>query len=118
MNIYIYATYYYYNLKQFKQILGIVESIGKNVTTLAVGDHVIPSYMFQCKECTNCKHPDNNFCVKTKFTSSTQLGVMQDGTTRFSINGKPIYHFMSVSSFSEYTVVHEHSCCKVVSKII
>jgi S-(hydroxymethyl)glutathione dehydrogenase/alcohol dehydrogenase len=92
---------------------GIVESVGENVTSVAVGDCVIPSCMPQCNECENCKNPVNNFCEKLRFTSATQPGVFDDGTTRFSINGKPIYHFMNVASFSEYTVVYERSCCKI-----
>ena len=92
---------------------GIVESVGENVTSLSVGDHVIPCCMPQCNECVNCKNLENNFCEKLRFTSATQAGVLDDNTTRFSINGKPIYHFMNVASFSEYTVVYERSCSKI-----
>lgn len=93
---------------------GIVESIGDNVTTVVVGDHVIPSMMAQCRNCRNCLHPDNNICEKTKFTSVDAPGVFEDGKTRYTTsNGKPIYHFMSGGCFSEYLVTNEYSCCKI-----
>lgn len=90
---------------------GIVESIGEGVVNVAPGDHVIPLYIPQCKECEYCKSPKTNLCQKIRITQGK--GVMPDGTSRFSINGKPIYHFMGTSTFSEYTVVADISVCKV-----
>lgn len=90
---------------------GIVESVGEGVINVAPGDHVIPLYMPQCKECEYCKSPKTNLCQKIRITQGK--GVMPDGTSRFSINGKPIYHFMGTSTFSEYTVVADISVCKV-----
>ena len=71
---------------------------------LQVGDHVVPCYTPQCAEwsCIFCQSPKTNLCPKIR--SSQGAGVMPDGTSRFSINGKPIYHFMGCSTFSEYTV--------------
>lgn len=86
---------------------GIVESVGPNVTSVAVGDHVIPLYVPQCKECEFCKHPKTNLCQKIRTTQGA--GVMPDGTSRFSCKGQTIYHFMGTSCFSEYTVVSEIS---------
>lgn len=90
---------------------GIVESVGEGVTKFKVGDHVIPLYIPQCGECKFCKHPKTNLCQKVRATQGK--GVMPDGTTRFSCNGKQIYHFMGTSTFSEYTVVTDISLCKV-----
>lgn len=90
---------------------GIVESVGEGVTSLAVGDHVIPLYVPQCKECKFCKSPKTNLCQKIRVTQGQ--GHMPDGTSRFTCKGKPLYHFMGTSTFSEYTVCAEISVCKV-----
>lgn len=90
---------------------GIVESIGKGVTKVAPGDHVIPLYIPQCGECKFCKSPKTNLCSKIRVTQGK--GVMPDGTSRFSCKGKTLYHFMGTSTFSEYTVVAEISIAKV-----
>lgn len=92
---------------------GIVESVGEGVTTVKPGDHVVPCYTPECKEpdCIFCQSTETNLCPRIRSTQGS--GVMPDGTTRFSINGEPIYHFMGVSAFSEYTVVAEISCAKV-----
>lgn len=90
---------------------GVVESIGQGVTTVQVGDHVVPLYTPQCKECKFCKSPKTNLCSKIRTTQGK--GLMPDGTTRFSCNGKPIYHYMGTSTFSEYTVVPEIAVAKV-----
>lgn len=92
---------------------GIVESIGEGVTSVAVGDKVIPCYTPECREssCVFCMSPKTNLCPKIRATQGK--GVMPDGTTRFSLDGKPIYHFMGCSTFSEYTVVSEISCAKI-----
>lgn len=93
---------------------GIVESIGEGVTSVAVGDHVIPLYTPECGECKFCKSGKTNLCQKIRETQGK--GLMPDGTTRFSINGQPIYHYMGCSTFSEYTVLPEISLAKVNKK--
>ena len=90
---------------------GIVESIGEGVTSVAVGDHVIPLYTPECGECKFCLSGKTNLCQKIRETHGT--GLMPDGTTRFSINGEPIYHYMGCSTFSEYTVLPEIALAKV-----
>ncbi|WP_208974999.1 S-(hydroxymethyl)glutathione dehydrogenase/class III alcohol dehydrogenase [Pseudovibrio exalbescens] len=90
---------------------GIVESIGEGVTTVAVGDHVIPLYTPECGECKFCKSGKTNLCQKIRATQGK--GLMPDGTTRFSQNGKPIYHYMGCSTFAEYTVLPEIAVAKV-----
>lgn len=92
---------------------GIVESIGSGVTSVKVGDKIIPCYTPECKEssCIFCMSKKTNLCPKIRSTQGQ--GVMPDGTTRFHINGKDIYHFMGCSTFSEYTVVSEISCAKI-----
>ncbi|XP_032717037.1 alcohol dehydrogenase E chain [Lontra canadensis] len=90
---------------------GIVESIGEGVTTVKPGDKVIPLFMPQCGKCDVCKHPQGNFCLKNDL--SKPRGFMQDGTTRFICRGKPIHHFISTSTFSQYTVVDETAVAKV-----
>ncbi|XP_020111228.1 alcohol dehydrogenase 3 [Ananas comosus] len=84
---------------------GVVESVGEGVTDLAPGDHVLPVFTGECKECAHCRSEESNMCDLLRI--NTDRGVMiSDGKTRFSINGKPIYHFVGTSTFSEYTVVH------------
>ena len=90
---------------------GVVESIGEGVTSVKVGDHVVPLYTPQCKECKFCKHPATNLCGKIRSTQGK--GLMPDGTSRFSCNGKPIFHYMGTSTFSEYTVVPEIAVAKI-----
>ncbi|KAF8639873.1 hypothetical protein AX17_001128 [Amanita inopinata Kibby_2008] len=90
---------------------GIVESVGEGVTNVAVGDHVIPLYTAECRECKFCKSGKTNLCGKVRATQGK--GVMPDGTSRFSINGKPVYHFMGTSTFSQYTVVADVSIVAV-----
>jgi S-(hydroxymethyl)glutathione dehydrogenase/alcohol dehydrogenase len=91
---------------------GIVESVGEDVTDLAVGDHVIPCYQAYCGDCQFCKRPDINLCTSVR--AFTGKGVMAgDGKPRFTIDGKPIYHFMGTSSFVEYGVLHAVSLAKV-----
>lgn len=90
---------------------GVVESIGEGVTSVAVGDHVIPLYTPECGECKFCKSGKTNLCSKIRETQGK--GLMPDGTTRFSQNGTPIFHYMGCSTFSEYTVLPEISVAKV-----
>nr|WP_282811627.1 S-(hydroxymethyl)glutathione dehydrogenase/class III alcohol dehydrogenase [Thauera humireducens] len=90
---------------------GIVEAVGEGVTSLAVGDHVIPLYTAECRECKFCKSGKTNLCQAVRATQGK--GLMPDGTTRFSYQGQPIYHYMGTSTFSEYTVVPEISLAKI-----
>ncbi|MBK5073032.1 S-(hydroxymethyl)glutathione dehydrogenase/class III alcohol dehydrogenase [Budviciaceae bacterium CWB-B4] len=90
---------------------GIVVEIGDGVTSLKPGDHVIPLYTAECGECKFCKSGKTNLCQAVRATQGK--GLMPDGTTRFSYNGQPIYHYMGTSTFSEYTVVAEISLAKI-----
>ncbi|WP_414729561.1 S-(hydroxymethyl)glutathione dehydrogenase/class III alcohol dehydrogenase [Zhongshania aliphaticivorans] len=90
---------------------GIVEQIGEGVTSVNVGDHVIPLYTPECGECKFCKSGKTNLCQKIRETQGK--GLMPDGTTRFYKDGQPIYHYMGCSTFSEYTVLPEISLAKV-----
>ncbi|KAF9475920.1 class III ADH enzyme [Pholiota conissans] len=90
---------------------GIVESVGEGVTNVAVGDHVIPLYTAECRECKFCKSGKTNLCGKVRSTQGR--GLMPDETSRFSINGQPIHHFMGTSTFSQYTVVADVSVVAV-----
>ncbi|MEO6799357.1 MAG: S-(hydroxymethyl)glutathione dehydrogenase/class III alcohol dehydrogenase [Rhodanobacter sp.] len=103
----------------FPVILGheggaIVEEIGKGVTSVKPGDHVIPLYTPECGECEYCLSGRTNLCQKIRVTQGK--GVMPDGTSRFSIKGKPLFHYMGTSTFSEYTVVPEISVAKINPK--
>ncbi|XP_058095106.1 alcohol dehydrogenase 1-like isoform X2 [Magnolia sinica] len=91
---------------------GIVESMGEGVTDLQVGDHVLPVFTGECKECAHCKSEESNMCELLRI--NTYRGVMlNDGKSRFSINGTPINHFLGTSTFSEYTVVHSGCLTKI-----
>ncbi|MGK8439065.1 S-(hydroxymethyl)glutathione dehydrogenase/class III alcohol dehydrogenase [Ectopseudomonas hydrolytica] len=90
---------------------GIVEAVGEGVTSLEVGDHVIPLYTAECGECKFCKSNKTNLCSSVRATQGK--GLMPDGTSRFSYNGEPIYHYMGCSTFSEYTVLPEVSLAKI-----
>lgn len=90
----------------------IVESVGEGVTDLQPGDHVLPVFTGECKECDHCKSEESNMCSLLRI--NPDRGVMiGDGKARFSINGKPIYHFLGTSTFSEYTVVHVGCLAKI-----
>ncbi|GAB2251719.1 hypothetical protein Droror1_Dr00004566 [Drosera rotundifolia] len=91
---------------------GIVESVGEGVTELVPGDHVLPIFTGECKQCRHCKSKESNMCELLRI--NTDRGVMlSDGQTRFTINGKPVYHFLGTSTFSEYTVVHAGCVAKI-----
>mgnify|MGYP001812771219 CR=1 FL=1 len=90
---------------------GIVEEVGPGVTSLAVGDHVIPLYTPECRECSFCTSGKTNLCQKIRVTQGQ--GLMPDGTSRFSLDGKMIHHYMGTSTFSEYTVLPEISLAKI-----
>lgn len=90
---------------------GVVEEIGEGVTSLAVGDHVIPLYTPECGVCKFCLSGKTNLCQAIRATQGQ--GLMPDGTSRFSKNGKTIFHYMGTSTFSEYTVVPEIAVAKI-----
>jgi len=90
---------------------GIVVEVGPGVTTLKPDDHVIPLYTAECGECEYCLHPKTNLCQAVRETQGQ--GLMPDGTSRFSLNGKPIMHYMGCSTFSKYSVIPEISLAKV-----
>ena len=90
---------------------GVVVEVGAGVESLKVGDHVIPLYTPECRECDYCLHPKTNLCQKIRSTQGR--GLMPDGTSRFSFNGKPILHYMGCSTFSNYSVLPEIAVTKV-----
>ncbi|WP_152208128.1 S-(hydroxymethyl)glutathione dehydrogenase/class III alcohol dehydrogenase [Marinobacter changyiensis] len=90
---------------------GIVEAVGEGVTSVEVGDHVIPLYTAECGKCKFCTSGKTNLCSAVRATQGK--GVMPDGTSRFSYKGEPIYHYMGCSTFSEYTVLPEVSLAKI-----
>jgi S-(hydroxymethyl)glutathione dehydrogenase/alcohol dehydrogenase len=89
----------------------IVESVGEGVTSVAPGDHIIPLYVPECRECKFCLSGKTNLCQKIRITQGQ--GLMPDGTSRFTCKGQTIYHYMGCSTFSEYTVVPEISVAKI-----
>jgi S-(hydroxymethyl)glutathione dehydrogenase/alcohol dehydrogenase len=100
----------------FPSVLGheggaIVEEVGAGVTSVKPGDHVIPLYTPECGECSFCTSGKTNLCQKIRVTQGQ--GLMPDGTSRFSLGGKPVHHFMGTSTFSHYTVLPEISLAKI-----
>lgn len=93
------------------EVGGIVESVGEGVTSVAPGDHVIPLYIPECRNCKFCNSGKTNLCSVIRITQGK--GLMPDGTSRFTCKGQPIFHFMGVSGFSEYTVCAEISVAKI-----
>ncbi|SHI72342.1 S-(hydroxymethyl)glutathione dehydrogenase / alcohol dehydrogenase [Palleronia salina] len=91
---------------------GVVVEVGEGVTSLEVGDHVIPLYTAECRECEYCLNPKTNLCQKVRSTQGQ--GVMPDGTSRFSLpDGTMIHHYMGCSTFANHTVLPEISLAKV-----
>ena len=81
---------------------GIVREVGAGVKSLKLGDHVIPLYTAECRECAYCLSQKTNLCQAVRATQGK--GLMPDGTSRFSYQGKPLYHYMGTSTFANYTV--------------
>tara|TARA_B110001452_G_scaffold10272_1_gene8638 strand:- start:8947 stop:10110 length:1164 start_codon:yes stop_codon:yes gene_type:complete len=90
---------------------GVVLEVGAGVKSLKPGDHVIPLYTAECRECEYCLNPKTNLCQAVRATQGQ--GLMPDGTSRFSFEGKPLLHYMGCSTFSNYTVLPEISLAKV-----
>ena len=90
---------------------GIVEEVGAGVTSVKPGDHVIPLYTPECGKCSFCLSGKTNLCQAIRATQGK--GLMPDGTSRFSQNGKTLYHYMGTSTFSEYSVMPEISVAKI-----
>lgn len=92
---------------------GVVVEVGPGVSSLKVGDTVIPLYTPECRECNFCLNPKTNLCQSIRATQGQ--GLMPDGTSRFSLDGKPILHYMGCSTFSNYTVLPEIALAKIRS---
>ncbi len=92
---------------------GVVVEVGPGVTSVKPGDHVIPLYTAECRQCKFCLSGKTNLCQAVRATQGR--GLMPDGSSRFSYQGKPVYHYMGCSTFSEYTVVAEVSVAVVSS---
>jgi S-(hydroxymethyl)glutathione dehydrogenase / alcohol dehydrogenase len=90
---------------------GIVREVGPGVTSVKAGDHVIPLYTPECRQCKSCLSGKTNLCTAIRATQGK--GLMPDGTSRFSHKGKPIYHYMGCSTFSNFTVLPEIAVAKI-----
>ncbi len=90
---------------------GIVREVGKGVTSLKAGDHVIPLYTPECRQCKSCLSGKTNLCTAIRATQGK--GLMPDGTSRFSYKGETIYHYMGCSTFSNFTVLPEIALAKI-----
>ena len=90
---------------------GVVAEIGPGVTSVKVGDHVIPLYTPECRQCKSCLSRKTNLCTAIRATQGR--GLMPDGTSRFSHKGRPIFHYMGCSTFSNYTVLPEIAVARI-----
>jgi S-(hydroxymethyl)glutathione dehydrogenase / alcohol dehydrogenase len=90
---------------------GIVREVGPGVTSVAPGDHVIPLYTPECRQCKSCLSGKTNLCTAIRATQGR--GLMPDGTTRFSYRGQPVHHYMGCSTFSNFTVLPEIAVAKI-----
>jgi S-(hydroxymethyl)glutathione dehydrogenase/alcohol dehydrogenase len=90
---------------------GVVVDVGKGVTSLRKGDHVIPLYTPECRQCPSCLSRKTNLCTAIRATQGQ--GLMPDGSSRFSLNGEKVFHYMGCSTFSNFTVLPEIALAKV-----
>src|SRR5436309_2909484 len=90
---------------------GIVVDVGPGVTSVKKGDHVIPLYTPECRQCPSCLSRKTNLCTAIRATQGQ--GVMPDGTSRFSLDGKKLHHYMGTSTFSNFTVLPEIAVAKI-----
>ena len=90
---------------------GVVVEIGAGVTSVAPGDHVIPCYIPECRQCEACLSGKTNLCIAIRATQGQ--GMMPDGTSRFSLNGDQLFHYMGTSTFANYTVLPEVAVAKI-----
>src|SRR5881394_1963019 len=90
---------------------GIVVDVGPGVTSVKKGDHVIPLYTPECRQCSSCLSRKTNLCTAIRATQGQ--GVMPDGTSRFSVGGKKLHHYMGTSTFSNFTVLPEIAVAKI-----
>jgi len=90
---------------------GVVVDVGPDVTSLRRGDHVVPLYIPECRQCKSCLSRKTNLCTAIRATQGK--GVMPDGTSRFSLNGKPLHHYMGCSTFANFTVLPEIAVAKI-----
>src|SRR5476651_2773426 len=90
---------------------GVVVEVGAGVTSVKPGDHVIPLYTPECRQCKSCLSRKTNLCTAIRATQGK--GVMPDGTSRFSIGGEKVYHYMGCSTFSNFTVLPEIALAKI-----
>jgi len=90
---------------------GVVVEVGNGVKSIAVGDHVIPLYIPECRQCKSCLSGKTNLCTAIRDTQGK--GLMPDGTSRFSLNGSALYHYMGTSTFANYTVLPEIAVAKI-----
>ena len=90
---------------------GVVVDVGRGVTSVKKGDHVIPLYTPECRQCPSCLSRKTNLCTAIRATQGQ--GLMPDGTSRFSLGGKPVFHYMGTSTFANYTVLPEIAVAKI-----
>jgi S-(hydroxymethyl)glutathione dehydrogenase/alcohol dehydrogenase len=90
---------------------GVVVDVGANVTSVAAGDHVIPLYTPECRQCKACLSRKTNLCTAIRATQGK--GLMPDGSSRFSLHGKPLFHYMGCSTFANFTVLPEIAVAKI-----
>src|ERR1700675_3810512 len=90
---------------------GLVVDVGAGVTSVKKGDHVIPLYTPECRQCKSCLSRKTNLCTAIRATQGK--GVMPDGPSRFSLNGQPLYHYMGCSTFANFTVLPEIAVAKI-----
>ncbi len=90
---------------------GIVVEVGQGVTSLKPGDHVIPLYTPECRQCKSCLSGKTNLCTAIRATQGK--GVMPDGSSRFKLNGEPVFHYMGCSTFAQHTIVPEIALAKI-----